>query len=609
MNGWLVRARTVLALGAGSVGRVLWYRAALRAGVHPAQRLPAITVSGDRFFVAPAAADPELRAPAMWRAGARYFGWFDVAGPGAPDWFRNPFTGARVRNPDAPWHTFSDFDPQLGDIKAIWEVSRFDWVMALAQQARGGDPTAVPRLNAWLADWFAHNPPYCGPNWMCGQEASIRLLHVAIAALILGQAETPSPTLVAFVVAHVRRIAPTMSYARAQNNNHGTSEAAALFVGGTWLARAGHPDGAAMARLGRAALEERGLALILPDGTFSQYSVNYHRVMLDTYCMAEVWRARLGEAPFSSALHQRLATATSWLVGVIDRQSGDAPNLGHNDGANLLPLTDADGRDFRPAAHLAAALFSDTSAFPETEDARRTLDWLGVQARSTVMAPTVSQRFDDGGIAVLRNGVAMAVLRYPRHRFRPGHADALHLDFWLAGVNLLRDGGTFSYADDRAMNYYPTVAAHNTVQFDDRDQMPRLGRFLYGGWLQTASATPIGRDGDAATMSAAYRDAHGVFHQRSIRLEPSSLTITDRVEGFSKRAVLRWRLAPGPWKMDGATVTDGTRSLSVTSTSPLVRCELVPGRESRYYMKESAIPVMEVEIARPGNMSTIVRSA
>ena len=42
----------------------------------------------------------------------------------------------------------------------------------------------------------------------------------------------------------------------------------------------------------------------------------------------------------------------------------------------------------------------------------------------------------------------MAMLRYPRFRYRPGHADALHLDLWLGDRNILRDGGTYSYNAD-----------------------------------------------------------------------------------------------------------------------------------------------------------------
>ena len=67
-----------------------------------------------------------------------------------------------------------------------------------------------------------------------------------------------------------------------------------------------------------------------------------------------------------------------------------------------------------------------------------------------------------------------------RFRFRPSQADAMHVDLWVKDQNLLSDAGTYSYnTDARWLKYFPGTQSHNTVQFDDRDQMPRLGRFLF----------------------------------------------------------------------------------------------------------------------------------
>ena len=76
---------------------------------------------------------------------------------------------------------------KTGDIKLIWEQSRMDWVLAFAQRARNGDQKSLGRLNTWLVHWLEKNPPYFGANWKCGQEASIRVIHLCCAALILGQ--------------------------------------------------------------------------------------------------------------------------------------------------------------------------------------------------------------------------------------------------------------------------------------------------------------------------------------------------------------------------------------------------------------------------------------
>ena len=44
-----------------------------------------------------------------------------------------------------------------------------------------------------------------------------------------------------------------------------------------------------MKLMGRKMLEEMSSALISRDGSFSQSSTNYHRLMLDTFSLAEIW--------------------------------------------------------------------------------------------------------------------------------------------------------------------------------------------------------------------------------------------------------------------------------------------------------------------------------
>jgi hypothetical protein len=70
---------------------------------------------------------------------------------------------------------------------------------------------------------------------------------------------------------------------------------------------------------------------------------------------------------------------------------------------------------------------------------------------------------------------------------------------------------------------------------------------------------------------------------------------------------LRWRVKPGNWCLDGNAITDGTHSLSVHATVPLTSIELVNGWESRYYLKKSSLPVLEVEIKEPGILTTEYR--
>lgn len=605
MSLFFVKVKTALALGPSNLCRALGYRLGVKTGLNPVRRLTA-EVPAAPYFVQPTRHAQGLQVTRQWSGEVRYYGLWPVAQHEVPpDWHLNPLTGVRVTAPEREWWRIADFDPAVGDIKSIWEASRFDWVLAFAQRSCSGDTAAITQLNQWLTHWCQHNSPYHGPNWKCGQEASIRLLHLAMGAVMLDQYSHSQPGLMAFVEMHLKRIEPTISYALAQDNNHGTSEAAALYVGGSWLMKNNHPAGQRWYLAGRRWLENRAARLIERDGSFSQYSVNYHRVMLDTLSMVEVWRRKLELPALSAEFQSKARAATNWLFTFVDEAGGDAPNIGANDGARLLPLTDTDYRDFRPSVQLAMALFCGQRAYVEAGSWDLPLQWLDLPACEIPAQRPGSQQFDQGGYAVLRQGGSTAVLRYPRFRFRPGQADALHLDLWCNGRNLLRDAGSFSYnTEARWLKYFPGTASHNTVQFDDRDQMPRLSRFLFGDWLQTCRLDPLARGEGFMTCGAAYRDGKGASHSRHVSLSELGLQVRDEVGDFAAKAVLRWRLEPGDWVLEGHTASNGSQRLSVRGDMPIVRFELVEGWESRYYLEKTPVPVLEVEVATAGILIT-----
>jgi hypothetical protein len=613
MTALASKTRTALALGLPNIARAAGYRLGVKLGLNPVRRLQAAPPVGP--FFRPIQGKPVVNAPSVsaWGStGSLFSRWPLALGDGPPDWLANPLTGQQVDAPERGWWEIPDFDPAVGDIKLIWELSRLDWVLAFAQQARHGDKESFARLNAWLADWCTKNPPYKGPNWKCGQEASIRVMHLAMAALVQGQVRNAAPGLRDLVRLHLQRIAPTVQYAMAQDNNHGTSEAAALFMGGSWLVVLGLPEGERWARTGRHWLENRAARLIGPQGSFSQYSLNYHRVMLDTFCMAEVWRRHLVLASFSDRLPTRALAATEWLRHMVNPLNGDGPNVGANDGARLLQLSDTPYRDHRPTVQLAMALFAGKRAYAQPGSYDHALEWLGVDLPPEMAPPVGSYVADDGGFAILRRENAIAMLRYPRFHFRPSQADALHLDLWLGTDNLLRDGGTYSYnTEPQWLDYLGGTASHNTVQFDGRDQMPRLSRFLLGDWLKTERLQPLQEDEQSTHFAAGYRDGKGARHRRSVNLKIDGLQVVDEVQGFARQALQRWRLMPGDWELkwsaDGWRLSlNGGRqfSLNVSADVPITRCELVEGWESRHYLEKTPVPVLEVEIKQAGTLKT-----
>lgn len=608
MRNLVRKARAYKALGYANLLKVAGYRASLKLGRNRAQRLAWPALSGAFFAPCPLPSLGVMPNQA-WIDVGRYFGWWPLAVTNAaPHWHVNPVTGVAASGSKLPWWQIPDFDATLGDIKYVWEASRLDWVVTLAQAARNGDVQYLERLNHWLNDWVHNNSEYLGPNWKCGQEAAIRVMHLALAAIILGQEKKPTEALTELLAAHLQRIEPTLSYAMAQDNNHGTSEAAAMYIGGVWLAA----DPAGLWRnhasrwreAGRKLLEDRSARLIADDGSFSQHSVNYHRLMLDTMSLAELWRRRFDQPSFSNCHQERVRAAMSWLYAMTDPGTGDCPNLGANDGAQLLPLLCLDYRDYRPSVVLAATLFADARVFADSA-AQEILQWTAL-ATPDYELPLPSPRvYDAGGYALMRVKNARALFRYPRFRFRPAHADAMHVDFWLDGENVLRDGGSFSYnTEPQWQNYFPGTEAHNTVQFDGRDQMPKVGRFLYGEWLSTKSRSDFLNAEDCQSFSASYQDFKGALHQRHVTLTQQELTVVDDLSGFSVSAVLRWRLIPGEWQLVDGILSNGKIRISILSDVPMKRLQLLQGWESRYYGKKDPLPVLEVEIERDARITT-----
>ena len=152
-----------------------------------------------------------------------------------PDWFFNPYNDCHYNNHELHWSKLKDFDKKFGDIKVIWDLSRFNWLGTLACAYKITlDIKYLNKINNLFSNWIESNPLNRGPNWKCGQETSIRIINLILAIEILGK-ENISKNCIEFLRIHLERINPTVFYAKAQNNNHVISEATALYLVGYFL--------------------------------------------------------------------------------------------------------------------------------------------------------------------------------------------------------------------------------------------------------------------------------------------------------------------------------------------------------------------------------------
>lgn len=449
-----------------------------------------------------------------------------------PSWFFNPFDQVYYTQQKKHWTELSDFGE--GDIKIIWEISRFDWVTDLARAYKAlGKEEDLIRINLWLEDWSKKNPLNIGPNWKCGQEASFRIMKLLTAAHCLGQFSNPTDSLKEMIKQHVIRIFPNINYSISQDNNHGTSEAIGLYIGSAWLIHNGDVDDTLLKfkRKGRKILEERILKLIQNDGTFSQKSMTYHRVVLDTLSFALHNMTLLNEPTFNDSIFNRLSKLGEWQYKMTFGDEGDAPNFGSNDGAMIENLHSRSYRDFRPSTQLFYVALKQQRIYDSINISEPIFWRFGLSALNYPVEKKELQSAEtlDNHILILRNERAKLFMKLPDDTFRPGN-DTFHIDFWVEGNPILIDSGSYSYNAGKLTDYFKSVAAHNTVHFGNHEQMPKISRFLNGEWIEHSSSTQLKVNGVEITFKSQYKDFIGNVHERTVHLSSEELSIEDNVK-------------------------------------------------------------------------------
>lgn len=603
---------TYFRLGILNFLRVVLYRLLIYLKVHPVLYIKHKSLTGI-FFNYPAEivfknSDDLVPFDKLKAGYYPFFGQFFHFESQFPNWHKNYFNGKISRFKKLEWWKIPDFDNDLGDIKNVWELSRYDWVVKLSALAASGNFEAVDLLNVRLSNWIEENQPYKGVNWKCGQEASIRLMHLIFSSILLGQLKNPSLQLLNLVEMHVKRIAPTLSYAIAQNNNHGTSEAAALFIGAHFLSTNGKTEYRKFEKLGRYWLENRANELFSIDGCFSQYSINYHRLALDTFSFCEVYRRINGLESFSERLIFKIKKATQWLEALTDFQTGDAPNIGANDGALLFHFFNFKYRDFRHSVQWANFLFCNKIISGLTETQKNLFQLFDLNFLDLkVVAPISDIQIlgNQDGFYIFKNKSMLLVFRRPIFIFRPSHADALHLDLWINGENVLRDGGSFSYFTDLdKYNYYKGTFSHNTIVFDGSSQMPSISKFLFGSWLKESHFI-LFNTSEKVTISSGYKNSSGIIHKRTIHIYKTKVEVLDCIDGNYNNAKLQWRVSNEDWKFYQSL--DDSIEINLLEKSLLGKFNFLNCSESLLYNQENDIKYIEFEMGNLKNILTTIK--
>jgi hypothetical protein len=393
------------------------------------------------------------------------------------------------------------------------------------------------------------------------------LISLCLAWEVFGAHSSPEQAALLSVAlsAHAARIPASLDYARAQNNNHRLSEAAALYTAGLYLPS--HPAADSWRRSGWAEFHAGVCSQFTPSGEYCQHSANYQRLALQLALWVQTLAGQAGEA-FPRESQERLAGATRWLTSLLDATSGRLPNLGPNDGASILPLANAPYQDYRPVLQCAWRAFCGAPLLAQGEWDEMSA-WLSgapiPEMSPGSAAPAQERAVKRTSPLCLHTPHAWAYLRSTHFRGRPGHADQLHLDLWWHGLNLAQDAGTYLYnAPPPWDNRLACAEVHNTLTVDGQDQMQRAGRFLYLDPAQ-AEITEDLRDRESHLQRIAARQHGyrrlGLLHVRSVTVvsgaDGDEWLVEDQVFADPERGVherthtvrLHWLLPDLPWTL------------------------------------------------------------
>ncbi|MBN9655055.1 heparinase II/III family protein [Halobacillus sp. GSS1] len=439
-------------------------------------------------------------------------------------WHYSPITKKEV-DKDLKWYQISDFDSERGDIKAIWEASRlthfFYFVRAYMLTKNEKYYNA---FSDQLKNWLQENKYSYGPNYKCGQEASLRMINALItysAFKLYGLTDSSDEeNLVQLIGDSYKKILSNFFYAhKCIRNNHTLSEITGLIIG-AWASK--DNKGLKNAYI---LLDKEIQKQFLPDGGYLQYSFNYQRFALQ---IAEfVMKISEKTKHQISDQSKKLIKNSAQLLYQLQDQSGDVPNYGSNDGALIFPVTACGYRDFRPIVNTIFAIVDGKRIF-NSGSYDEEIIWFGTKEPRDYPVSLIEKKtemFEASGLYSLRHsgGFLMTILQ--GFESRPAQMDQLHIDLWHNGVNVFCDSGSYSYASGIGKEMSLT-SAHNTVKVDGKEQMKKREPFLVYDWSRRNNVT-LGSDCFKGTMIS----KNGYEHTRSIKKTKQGYSIIDEVIG------------------------------------------------------------------------------
>ena len=412
----------------------------------------------------------------------------------------------------AHWSCY-DFS-MVSDIKNVWEISRFNWWLRACVELED-----LSCANQILNDWISMNPFPYSAQWTCAQECSIRLIN-----FILGVEFSKQYHLLDeyrdFIKNSLQRIKLTHYYAIAQKNDHALAESCALLLAKIYLDL---PYKRELKHLNKMIQK-----LFFEEGSFSMYSIFYHRYVADllmyTYYLCSLKNISI----YNKVTHKRLSDSLLFLSQLIFNHKGHTPNLGANDGANPFSIFSTDYRDFRESLSLMALILENRtlSDSPYSPLISKLLNISPKTYGSIVDMQVEEIYYEQFGIYIKRTNHYKFLMRtHSCENFRPSQEDISHIELWDHEKSILLDSGSYSYRQEMGDDLKRLVA-HNSLSEKDTDTMRVQSKFLYKDWAKNGRL-----DIKNNKIDFYFSNYKATKMHRSVLFEEKSIIILDKIEG------------------------------------------------------------------------------
>jgi hypothetical protein len=233
------------------------------------------------------------------------------------------------------------------DVKFPWEVSRFYFAVAIAQNYHiTRDDKYYYRFKQLVNDWMISNPFLHGVNWRCTMEVALRAVNWVISINIIYEKINSDSEFYKNVIKSLEQHARYIhAFPEIKSDGKGNNHLVADYFGLLFLALSfqDHPDSKEWLEASIRGLEKCMVDQVHNDGTSFEGSIPYHRLVLELFGYAAIL-CRANNIELSDLYYVKLFKMYEFVAAYVDH-NGNAPQIGDNDSGRAIILHQSDEHD------------------------------------------------------------------------------------------------------------------------------------------------------------------------------------------------------------------------------------------------------------------------